>query len=447
MSTDLDVAVVGAGIAGLTAAHALRKAGRTVRVFEATDQVGGRMATVRRDGFSIDAGAEQLPTHGYEATWELIRELGIPREDVPLIGAGIGMWREGRPHAGVAHPLGVLTGAGLSPRARLDLARFTASTYRRRREFDPDRPERTPLGDLTVAELARRYHPDLGAYLFQPVVSAFFGWDPRWSAAAPFVSLLQAVGPATTWRTYRDGMDTLARALAARTDVVTGTPVRQVVAGPDTASVVTDAGVRTARTVVLCVPAPVARALHANPADEERPYLDACTFTPMLKVSCLLDRPLTPVAKSRLYALLVPGVVDKVVAGAIIDHVKGPGRAPAGRGLITLLTAPAAIPELLDAPDDVVAARVTEAAEAYLPGLAEATTGTVVHRFRDGLPEVTPAALRLRPGFLRRPTRSVEFAGDWVLARPSSEGAVRAALIAADRVLARASTADRKERA
>ncbi|MEU2629787.1 FAD-dependent oxidoreductase, partial [Kitasatospora sp. NPDC007106] len=40
---ELDVAVVGAGIAGLAAAHHLAAAGREVKVFEGSGRVGGRM--------------------------------------------------------------------------------------------------------------------------------------------------------------------------------------------------------------------------------------------------------------------------------------------------------------------------------------------------------------------------------------------------------------------
>ncbi len=437
MNPDLDVAVVGAGVAGLTVAHTMRKAGRSVQVFEAADRVGGRMATLRHDGYSIDAGAEQIATHGYRATWELLRELDVPVADVPLIGARIGMWRDGRAHAGVAHPLGLVTGAGLSVRGRLDLARLMTWVARNRRGFDPDHPERSPLGTATVADLADRYHPDLGRYLFQPVVGGFFGWDTQRSAAAPFLSLLRAVGPSTGWRTYREGMDTLARRLAERVEVATGQPVREVVGGTCSARLLTAGATVTARSVVLCVPAPVACELYPNMPEEERPFLEASSYTPMLKVSCLLDRPVSAQGGRRLYALLVPAAEDAVLSGAIMDHVKNPRRVPTGRGLVTLLASSAVIPDLLGAPDEEVVRRLVGPAERYLPGLTRATVANFVHRFRNGLPEATPAALRLRADFVRRPAGAVDYAGDWVMVRPSSEGAVRAALMASARVLAR----------
>lgn len=434
--TDVDVAVVGGGIAGLTAAHELTRAGLSVRVFEARDRVGGRMASHRHAGYTMDEGAEQIPVQGYRATWELVRRMGIARDEVPRIEHGIAMWRNGAVHPGVAAPLGLLTGAGLCPRARLDLARFTAWTARHRRRFDPDRPESTPVGMSTVAELARRYHPDLHDYLFQPVVGSFFGWHPERSAAAPFASLMLDVGPPTTWRTYCDGMDTLARTLAEDLDVAIATSVSKVDIERGTAVVATDRGPVRARVALLCVPAPVAAQLYPRPPEQVRQFLDACTFTPTLKVSCLLDRPLTPAAARPIYALLTPRAEEPELAGIIVDHVKHSGRVPAGRGLLTLITTPSAIPELFDAPDHEVAAALVGAAGGYVPGLADAVTTTFVHRFRDGLPEATPAALRLRAGFAARPPGPVDYAGDWEYLRPSSEGAVRSAARAASRVLA-----------
>ncbi|MCK2241554.1 MULTISPECIES: NAD(P)/FAD-dependent oxidoreductase [unclassified Crossiella] len=432
MSTDLDVAVVGAGIAGLTLAHTLRQAGRSVRVFEAAEHVGGRMTTVRRDGYAIDTGAEQISGRGYDQTWRLLHELGVDPVAVPKVSGEVGMWRDGRAHAGVAHPRGVLTGAGLSPRARLDLVRLLVTGASRART-------------ATVAEFGRRYHPDIGAYLLQPVTGGFFGWHQDRSAAAPFLHLLRMVGPSTGWRTYRDGMDTLARLLATRLDVTTGCAVREVLAGNGSARLSTDAGTFTARTVALCLPAPQARTIYVNPPAANQSYVDACTYTPMLKVSCLLDRPLGPECARELYCLLLPEIEDGVLGGIVVDHAKHRSRAPHGKGLLTLLAAPRAIPDLLDAPEDLVTGTLTTAAEKYVPGLAAALISAHSHRFRHGLPEATPAALRLQPAFHRRPPGPVEYAGDWILLRPNSEAAVRSALLAARRIQATTTLSPRRE--
>ena len=55
-----DVIVVGAGLAGLTAARELRRAGRSVVVLEASDGVGGRVRTDRVDGHLVDRGFQVL---------------------------------------------------------------------------------------------------------------------------------------------------------------------------------------------------------------------------------------------------------------------------------------------------------------------------------------------------------------------------------------------------
>ena len=60
--TTADVVVVGAGLAGLSAAVALHRAGRDVVVLEASDGVGGRVRTDIVDGFRLDRGFQVLLT-------------------------------------------------------------------------------------------------------------------------------------------------------------------------------------------------------------------------------------------------------------------------------------------------------------------------------------------------------------------------------------------------
>ncbi|MDN4474364.1 NAD(P)/FAD-dependent oxidoreductase [Demequina sp. SYSU T00192] len=60
----LDTIVIGAGVAGLTAARLLADAGRRVAVLEARDRIGGRVWTDRRDGLGTDLGASWI--HGVD---------------------------------------------------------------------------------------------------------------------------------------------------------------------------------------------------------------------------------------------------------------------------------------------------------------------------------------------------------------------------------------------
>ncbi|MEV1009020.1 FAD-dependent oxidoreductase [Streptomyces sp. NPDC049881] len=73
-----DVVVVGGGTAGLAAAHHLHAAGLAVTVLEATDRIGGRMATDHRDGYRLDRGS-RLTLPGSPALARLPRPLLLRR--------------------------------------------------------------------------------------------------------------------------------------------------------------------------------------------------------------------------------------------------------------------------------------------------------------------------------------------------------------------------------
>ncbi|OMC33145.1 hypothetical protein A5742_14730 [Mycolicibacterium fortuitum] len=70
------VAVVGAGISGLTAGYRLQTAGWDVDVFEAEGTLGGRVQTVRTNGYAIDTGASALGS-SYHSYLSLADALGV----------------------------------------------------------------------------------------------------------------------------------------------------------------------------------------------------------------------------------------------------------------------------------------------------------------------------------------------------------------------------------
>ncbi len=80
----VDVAIAGAGLAGLAAANVVTKAGRSCVVLEASDGVGGRVRTDEVDGFLLDRGFQVLLTAYPEAS----RQLDLAALDIRTFGPG-----------------------------------------------------------------------------------------------------------------------------------------------------------------------------------------------------------------------------------------------------------------------------------------------------------------------------------------------------------------------
>ena len=75
MNTTTDVVVIGAGLAGLSAAEAAARAGARVTVLEA-HHPGGRATTVEREGFRLNEGPHALYQGGPAEAY--FPELGVP---------------------------------------------------------------------------------------------------------------------------------------------------------------------------------------------------------------------------------------------------------------------------------------------------------------------------------------------------------------------------------
>ncbi|MFG2358493.1 NAD(P)/FAD-dependent oxidoreductase [Streptomyces sp. NPDC048521] len=119
----VDVVIVGAGIAGLSAAHRLTSAGITTAVLEAAPYVGGRMSTEKVDGFRLDRIGQLLST-SYP---ELRLTPGLGALTVRRFAPGVLLHRDGRTQRAGAPAAG---GSARGARGALHVVRALASSPR-----------------------------------------------------------------------------------------------------------------------------------------------------------------------------------------------------------------------------------------------------------------------------------------------------------------------------
>src|SRR5690242_34576 len=92
--TQVDVAVVGGGLAGLAAAATAARAGRSVVLFEQAPVPGGRARTRTEDGFSFNIGPHALYKGGLSLP--ILRDLGVEVQAASLGTDGSHVVKAGR---------------------------------------------------------------------------------------------------------------------------------------------------------------------------------------------------------------------------------------------------------------------------------------------------------------------------------------------------------------
>src|SRR5215211_1423886 len=168
------IAIVGGGIAGLSAAYELASRKAPFRLFEASDRLGGLIRTERIDGFTIEAGADSMLAQkraGVDLCIELGLESHLVATRVPRTAFVL--------HAGRLHPLPSPSMLGI-PASWSGLIRFDLlpATARARLAIEPLIPRRTRHQHESIgAFFARRFGRATVDLLAQPLLGGIHSGD------------------------------------------------------------------------------------------------------------------------------------------------------------------------------------------------------------------------------------------------------------------------------
>ncbi|MFE2071413.1 protoporphyrinogen oxidase [Streptomyces misionensis] len=402
------VVVIGAGIAGLAAAHRLLTRGARVTVLEAADRVGGKLLPGEIAGVRVDLGAESMLARRPEAV-ALARETGLADRLRPPAVASAAIWTRGalRPMP-KGHVMGV-------PGTAAALSGVLSEEGLARIERDAELP-RTEVGDdVAVGEyVAARLGREVVDRLVEPLLGGVYAGDAyRLSMRSAVPQLFQAARAHTSltegvreiqakaaasrqtgpvFMGIEGGVGTLPLAVAESVrarggEILTGTPVTALRREPAGGWRVT-AGERELRAdaVVVAVPAPAAARLLREESPAAAAELSAVEYASMALITLAYRR--ADLSLPEGSGFLVPPVDGRTIKAATFASQKWGWIAEDDPETVVLRTSVGRYGEtaVLGRDDaDLVDVSRHDLREAV--GVEAAPVETRVTRWTDGLPQ------------------------------------------------------------
>lgn len=372
------IAIVGAGLTGLTTAYRLKQRGHRVVVYEASDRIGGAIKSERREGYLAELGPNTLaapkgPIAG------LLSELGL---DASRIGAAPlartrYVIRKGRLVRLPMSPPELLTSRLLSNGAKLAI-------------FGEPLLEAvdSPLEESVAGFVRRRFNQEVVDYIANPLLAGIFAGNPEQLSVRHAVPQLHALerthgsvikafvqmsrarrdagqepGLSPGIVSFQNGLQEIPDAIGKYlgTEVRLRAPVTQLRSG--TGGWTVGAAFQAPElydAVVYAAPAHALDEIDLDlPGGERLSTLSSIVHPPVAVLALgfrreQISHPLDG------FGFLVPEVERRRVLGAVFSSSLFPQRAPAGHVMLTVFVGGTRDPDLVQADPQTLTARVLD---------------------------------------------------------------------------------------
>ena len=385
------VAIIGAGITGLTAAFYLKRKGVAVTVYEGSNRVGGVIQSIRKDGYLAEFGPNTLLETSPKIS-QLVRDAGLQSRRLdpdPKAGARF-VVRYKRPIEMPSSPAGFLTTNLFTLKAKLAVLREPFISPRR------DGAEES-IGQFVV----RRFNQEFLDNAIDALVAGIYAGDPQKLSVTHAFPRLKALednygsmikgqlfgarerkrrGEVAKDRapkfSFDEGLQVLPDTLAAQLgdSVKLNTPVTKLTRGADGWMVTASASEARHSAVIYCGTAHKLAELQVvgatSIARQRSAGIQAGQYSALHTFSEIRHPPVASVVLGFRhedvahnccgFGMLIPKIEGFKILGTIFSSSLFPNRAPSGHHTLTTYIGGERYPELASLPHDKLVSLVCE---------------------------------------------------------------------------------------
>lgn len=421
------IAVIGAGISGLSCAHELTNAGFNVQVFEKESFVGGRMSTRIKNGYHFDIGADHL-CNVYKELIQYCKKNSIIWEKMRFLKYVI--FRDGK-----LHPLL----QSLSVISRIRLLLFTIFLKNKQVDF-LDLSTAKELDTESAYEfMKRKTGTEVATYTVDPFTSTYEFHGASQISKAVLLSFMQSVkyNP-KDWYLHRTkgGMSAIPESLAKHVQVRLNSQVISVEQKRAHVKIIsTDTkGKRNKKEkfdyVVCACTAEITKNILKNPTSEQKNLLESTRYSSTISIAFTIPRGLLT---STIH--MVPYAQSNIISGYVNEEMKGPDCIKGNKTLLCAWLHHTAARELLNKNDEAIFRTVKKELARVCPVIDVALIQNHdLQRWETAMPIYYTGYVKKVAAFLEKQENNIFFCGDY-LNSPWTEGAFRCGKRVAQKII------------